>query len=93
MPFDLKLLYDRKFTNVAQAQLRKLLLSAPSTRLTDTFGLEMKEPNMIYNVTSEEQKSLEFCKTGLTVPKRKQRPLTSQADRAKYWKPKPNILD
>ena len=54
VPFDLKLLYDRKFTNVAQAQLRKMMLSAPSRVLTDTYGKEMKEVNIVYNVTPQE---------------------------------------
>lgn len=50
MPFDEKLLYDKRFTNIVQATLRKHMLHAPSTAYTDTAGHHIQAPNIIYNV-------------------------------------------
>lgn len=67
LPFDPKMLYNKKFTNQAQALLQKL----------------MKTGKFDGDVDAKE----------MQPPKRKQRPLTSKADRRKYWKQKKGILD
>jgi hypothetical protein len=40
LPFDEKLLYDKRFTNIAQGLLRKQMLYAPNTTYTDKFGVK-----------------------------------------------------
>ena len=50
MPFDPKLLHDKRFTNQAQALLRKLMVAAPSTDFFNTDGTKLKDFNIINNL-------------------------------------------
>ena len=55
LPFDEKLLYDKRFTNIAQGLLRKQMLYAPNTVYTDKFGAKQVDMNIIYQVGKENQ--------------------------------------
>ena len=55
MPFSEKLLYDKKFTNIAQAVLKKAMMHGPKNIYYDKYGKHLIDLNQIYTVGLENQ--------------------------------------
>ena len=92
LPFNEKLLYDKKFTNIAQAVLKKAMMQGPKNIYYDKYGKPLVDLNQIYTVGLENQiKILEM--QNLLPARRKTRPITSETDRFKYFRQKVDVLD
>lgn len=50
LPFNERLLYDKRFTNIAQAMLKKQMLKAPDAIYYDKFGTAQVDMNIIYSI-------------------------------------------
>ena len=85
MPFSEKLLYDKKFTNIAQALLKKAMLYGPKNIYHDKYGKPLVDLNQIYTVGLENQLKVLEMQNLLPAP-RKTRPITSGPDRLKYFR-------
>ena len=92
LPFNEKLLYDKKFTNIAQGVLKKAMLYGPKNIYKDKYGKPLIDLNQIYTMGLENQKKFIELLNLKPAPRKTQK-ITSEYDRAKYFRTKVDVLD